>query len=178
MNTKYEKPMLAKIFFVCAVIFYIAAALAFLAGIRVSLYPYAKMPNGGIGVLASALGFGIVGLTYHALSSATHFVLDSLARSADANEQMLALMLAQNSTVPGRNVAAPPSVGLSSKATHRVNAPSITTSAPAPARTPAASSDPRVTCIHCSTRIAFPPEGAGQELPCPTCGKPLLLVAS
>ena len=176
MNTKYEKPMLAKIFFVCAVIFYIAAALAFLAGIPVAITTERAL--GLLGVFASALGFGIVGLTYHALSSATHFVLDSLARSADANEQMLALMLAQNSTVPGRNVAAPPSVGLSSKATHRVNAPSITTSAPAPARTPAASSDPRVTCIHCSTRIAFPPEGAGQELPCPTCGKPLLLVAS
>lgn len=56
--------------------------------------------------------------------------------------------------------------------------PSAPAPPPPPVSTSTTSTDPRATCIHCSTRIAFPPEGAGQEVPCPTCGKPLLLMAS
>lgn len=56
--------------------------------------------------------------------------------------------------------------------------PPALTPPPPPVATTTTSSEPRATCIHCSTRIAFPPEGAGQEVPCPTCAKPLLLVAS
>ena len=30
-------------------------------------------------------------------------------------------------------------------------------------------------CANCWTKIAFPSEGVGQEIPCPSCGKPVLL---
>ncbi len=50
--------------------------------------------------------------------------------------------------------------------------------APSHAPAPVASREPRATCGYCSARAAFPPDMVGQEVPCPTCSNPLLLVES
>ncbi len=49
---------------------------------------------------------------------------------------------------------------------------------PPPVSATTTPNEPRATCIHCSARAAFPPDMVGQEVPCPTCSNPLLLVES
>jgi hypothetical protein len=120
------------------------------------------------------------------LAEAASKVIDALvlARCAGTQTAGAGTTSAAPQVRPAAPVAAPVSPAGSSAPVapppaHPVNPPSGPASPPS-GRSPAptASSEPRATCIYCATRVSFPPAGAGMEVPCPTCGKPLLLVAS
>jgi len=99
--------------------------------------------------------------------------------SAAAQVRPAAPVTAPASPASSSAPATPPPAPAANPSSAPASPPAARPPAPIPATpTATASSEPRATCIYCATRVAFPSAGAGMEVPCPTCGKPLLLVAS
>lgn len=216
MKTKNDSPMLSTLLYLVAFICFMGAMVTIL-GVVTSTIPEVY--------LFYALGFGVASVMYFAMAKAIHMVLDFLVRTAESNEQILALLTDDYQKVPARHLEIlnallalpsaqtrlPPSGASPSptaNATTTVSsviapipAPLLAGRSPVPAAAPGpspaagggtkpsprapvanpvavAALELKALCANCSTKVAFPPDWLGQEAPCPTCNKPLLLIPS
>jgi hypothetical protein len=197
MKTSYPPPAISGWLQCIAVLCFLAAGVCLIGSVA--------SENGNLLVLS--ISFLIVGMWHTALAKAVHLALDSLYRSAVANEQMLALMPAGNPAAgataalpasssnqgtvlppaaPAARAAPPQAIGIRPPATtsatpHRPALPppgnpaSPAVKQPSPASAAPPPAEMKALCIYCSQSVTFPSGMTGQEVPCPSCAKPLLL---
>lgn len=194
MKTKHPRPMLTSVL-------NISGWFCFLGALGCFLLAFDRGGN----YFAIAIALLITGITNFGMAEAVHLAIDSMARTAESNEQIAAFLTGQSGaaspsvpagTTSGSASSTPPALSASPPAPRPPSAAAAPATPPASTATapsrqtpvpPAAASqpptqapkprrtEPTALCSNCQQKIAFPIAMAGQTVSCPSCATQITL---